>query len=451
MKSKYSYDVLLRGQNELLSMLLFLCFILYPLGGLYVFFPRLKLYIVAMGLFCLGMTYVLIRRRLILKLYNLLKSNPKRNKTEKFLLINIFFYIGWAIISIVWSIDKYSTIIGLLKLLVILYFSFCTVIYLRYNNGKVISLSIFVSILLTFIIKLYKVIAIFGMNNFLRIISEKQVQSGNSAYSMFIHTVFATPPLSNSQNVTDSLIVSYMGILILIIMISSKKLFGERLLNFLVTTALIFGSLQLYIGISKTAILCLFFLLCLLFFLYYIFRDKSVLITAAIIFLVNMLVLAINPFNIRAAVFERFSVLNPVKEKGSTTIEDISISSRIELWKEAIEIFKHHKLIGIGYKGGQKFYLRKFRVDNPHNIFIQTLSELGIIGLIFLSGVLVNLILIVLQMGRQNKFLTLNIGLILIYFFRGLNGWQFDELDIWLLIALVFYTSKKSLKLVNKL
>ncbi len=78
---------------------------------------------------------------------------------------------------------------------------------------------------------------------------------------------------------------------------------------------------------------------------------------------------------------------------------DASVYLRLVMWKEAFKVFIENPITGIG-TGGFSVNLGQFLLGNyPHNIIIEILAELGLIGLIlfigFLWGVIKNIIFLV--------------------------------------------------------
>ena len=86
------------------------------------------------------------------------------------------------------------------------------------------------------------------------------------------------------------------------------------------------------------------------------------------------------------------------------------LSGRIELWNEAIRLFKEHPILGIGWGGYAYFVSESYRsihgnVYNVHNIYLQFLAETGIVGT---TMILLGLFLIYLHTLKQS-FLLKNI------------------------------------------
>ena len=77
------------------------------------------------------------------------------------------------------------------------------------------------------------------------------------------------------------------------------------------------------------------------------------------------------------------------EEMGAET--DTTGQARITLWKLGIRMANEHPAIGVGpgnYKFMNYYVYRNGIVENPHNIFIQALSELGYPGLFILIGLI---------------------------------------------------------------
>ena len=75
------------------------------------------------------------------------------------------------------------------------------------------------------------------------------------------------------------------------------------------------------------------------------------------------------------------------------TLETLMSDPRLkELWPHAIQVFKSAPLLGVGLNSynpgvhniGLKFVIEKYFIQHPHNIYLQFLCEMGIIGLILL-------------------------------------------------------------------
>lgn len=89
--------------------------------------------------------------------------------------------------------------------------------------------------------------------------------------------------------------------------------------------------------------------------------------------------------------------------------KDTSSLARIEIYKEAIRIFKENKITGIGFEGFEKAQNPKeYRyIDyywHPHNMALKMLSETGIIGFIFYYLFMGNTLFMLYQNYKKNKY-----------------------------------------------
>lgn len=82
-------------------------------------------------------------------------------------------------------------------------------------------------------------------------------------------------------------------------------------------------------------------------------------------------------------------VPNEQRERISAAGNDDTSTSRLTYWRRGLEIAHDYPVLGIGYKNWLPFYSWRWgsslsegeRVELPHNIFIECMSELGYVGL----------------------------------------------------------------------
>lgn len=112
-----------------------------------------------------------------------------------------------------------------------------------------------------------------------------------------------------------------------------------------------------------------------------------------------------------------FSILGGIYFSNSNYVQryenlgkDYSSITRIEIYKESLEIFKENKINGIGLDGTyevDKPYLKKHR--HSHNMAMKLLAETGIIGFIsyylFVGSILINL----WKKYKENKYFLIGI------------------------------------------
>lgn len=112
------------------------------------------------------------------------------------------------------------------------------------------------------------------------------------------------------------------------------------------------------------------------------------------------------------------------------------LSGRVELWSEAIRLFKEHPILGIGWGGYANFVSESYRslhgnVYNAHNIYLQFLAETGIIGT---SMILLGLFSIYIHTLRQ-AFILRNIKKDC--FLRKLNLFSLGVQSYFFLVGLI--------------
>jgi putative inorganic carbon (HCO3(-)) transporter len=106
---------------------------------------------------------------------------------------------------------------------------------------------------------------------------------------------------------------------------------------------------------------------------------------------------------------------------------DLSIQGRVSFWRAAFDIFRDHPLTGTGpgtfgavharYQRDVRFYAR-----DAHNLYVQTLAEMGIPGALALGFLVLTIISVWLRALRQSAFgepytLVLGAGLGVLAFF----------------------------------
>ncbi len=81
--------------------------------------------------------------------------------------------------------------------------------------------------------------------------------------------------------------------------------------------------------------------------------------------------------------YGRDRVLEPLGEPQAV----LAGSKRLELWKTGLSVWLKHPVFGVGFGGLWKRTWPK-RIRHPHNLFIESLCELGPIGLLLVCGLL---------------------------------------------------------------
>lgn len=138
-------------------------------------------------------------------------------------------------------------------------------------------------------------------------------------------------------------------------------------------------------------------------------------------------------------------------------VNDSGLIYRLEIWKASLKIFIDHPITGIGF--GTLFdYIVDYSetisafVEHSHNIYIQILVDMGIIGLItslFISNEFLLFVINLLRKNRKDKFAIVSIGLVSMTLVHGLADSVFFTYQIMILAFFymgVFVKVKKDVK-----
>ena len=157
-------------------------------------------------------------------------------------------------------------------------------------------------------------------------------------------------------------------LLLLLLTIKTKKT------NYIHIILIIIYSIALNFTAYRTAIISIL-ISNIIFYLFLLIKKLEDSKLKIIIFFVSMIVGFLYSANLK----ERIPV------EGFFSIKsDLSISARIEALKEGLKLWKENPLLGTGLGGfmsaDESDHLR-FTLKYPHNIFIEILAELGLLGL----------------------------------------------------------------------
>lgn len=112
-----------------------------------------------------------------------------------------------------------------------------------------------------------------------------------------------------------------------------------------------------------------------------------------------LLGIAIQFVPVLSAVFKRFLIIG----------EDAQTLTRFTMWQYALNLFSSNKLIGIGWGGFRYRFVELNMFEgaaNAHNIYLQLLSETGIIGLIsFLFLAAYSIINVAILLKNRKKYM----------------------------------------------
>ena len=107
---------------------------------------------------------------------------------------------------------------------------------------------------------------------------------------------------------------------------------------------------------------------------------------------------------------------------------DLSSNGRWQFWGEAIDAFEAHPLRGVGAGGYENWWARHATVGlfvrNPHSLFLQQASELGVPGLLLLLGFVTALGIAVARIAKQG--LSADVGVLIAVVLAGGIGAAVD-------------------------
>jgi len=194
-----------------------------------------------------------------------------------------------------------------------------------------------------------------------------------------------------------------------------KKLKWDK---YLAISTLILGILLVFFYNSRTTLIAI---PTSIFIIFLLLKKYKILIFSFLIFIICIFML----ISSKSDYFSKYKTLiNP-----KTYITNQGLSNRLGVWKGALDIIKERPLIGYGY-GWKKMawvindlnlteYWKKYRIDsynyyvieshlsygrvNPHNLVIQIIFEVGIIGLIIFLWMWISVIIKIIKLGFLNN------------------------------------------------
>lgn len=287
-----------------------------------------------------------------------------------------------------------------------------------------------------------------SIRNFLMIIST--VFLGSVFYSLWQHYIGVQRVHSNLFVLEFGTILA-MAIIYLVVYIfwyktGYKKKFFLISLNIILLISLI---LTLARGAWVALIISVYVIMAI--------KDKKILIY----FLVScLLFLLVVPYFISDIYIDRFkSIFDTEHDKSNTT--------RLELWRGALLIYRDHWINGIGLDNfseviKMKPYYRESMIStsHAHNNFLQVAAETGSIGLIsfiLLFIVIINQLYKYYRLAMNNKlklFYLGTIGMIVVYLSHGLTEYnlndRFSGRLVWFVIGISIVLARRK-DLINRL
>lgn len=121
------------------------------------------------------------------------------------------------------------------------------------------------------------------------------------------------------------------------------------------------------------------------------------------------------------SIIYRFEVL--LEEGGGA-----SVIGRTERFMIAIDIWKNNLMFGSGFGSFSEYYVSDVFLDYPHNLFLELMSELGIVGLITFSALFLLAVIRFLKVGKlkgirgSNLYITVAITFLVIFLNAMVSG-----------------------------
>ena len=121
---------------------------------------------------------------------------------------------------------------------------------------------------------------------------------------------------------------------------------------------------------------------------------------------------------------------------------DPAVSTRLETWQAVLATFARHPIIGVGLKGTE---VLSRAVDpnaaNPHNVYIQILGELGLIGAVLFAAMVGHLLWRLWRAGDSlpaplNRLAWGLFGAMTCYLAQSLTQAEFMDLGVWTVMGL---------------
>lgn len=405
---------------------------LFPFSGLYIGVHVLKPYVlfgfiyVAMALWCL-----------FGKLFYYLKTP---------FVTAVLFFLLYIFLSFFWSDNQHATLMALIKITFVLVLCFVWAIDIKENNKQLVSSVILtLSALVVTVFSLWKCY-IFGFDKISLMFLNGAVHSGEQEFTEFIKSIFVSNPIAQYHHGIAIYVIFCFALVFLLLKQKQEATLAERGLIILMSLASV---IILFMTLSKTAIVAYFILMVAL-----LFNQRWIL--GVNVFLC-FLILMSNPLYVRNAVFERFSIIFTVYDRMShiqappkqevvevppkqevvevppkqLNISDAGVSERVKLWSAAINLFQENPWFGHGYRalGDRYNAISEDDAKYPHNIVLQILSELGMVGF-FISLVAFYYLMRSFWSFREKVFFG-KLGFVLMSLSSIMISLQLEEFYIW--------------------
>jgi O-antigen ligase len=109
--------------------------------------------------------------------------------------------------------------------------------------------------------------------------------------------------------------------------------------------------------------------------------------------------------------------------------------TRVDLYSEAFEMFKSSPIIGKRFVTESKYSGGAY----PHNIFLEIMMALGLLGLFFFIIIMYNLYKKISSLRRESAYYLFFFCLLVFFFWMAqVTGSLFNNFELWILSATMF-------------
>lgn len=369
----------------------------------------------------------------------------------------VLFFLLYIFLSFFWSENQHATLMALIKITFVLVLCFVWAVDIKENNKQFVSSVILtLSALVVTVFSLWKCY-LFGFDKISLMFLNRAVHSGEQEFTEFIKSIFVSNPIAQYHHGIAIYVIFCFGLVLTLL--NKKATVAEKGLITLMSLASV---VIIFMTLSKTAIIAYFILMMAL-----LFNHRWIF---GINILLCFVILISNPFYVRNAVFERFSIIFTVYDHMShiqvppkqenvevppkqevvevppkqLNTSDAGVSERVKLWSAAINLFQERPWLGHGYRalGDRYNAISEDDAKYPHNIVLQILSELGMVGF-FISLVVFYYLMRSFWSFREKAFFG-KLGFVLMSLSSIMISLQLEEFYIWFgffMIALHDFTA----------
>ncbi|WET00143.1 O-antigen ligase family protein [Chryseobacterium arthrosphaerae] len=122
--------------------------------------------------------------------------------------------------------------------------------------------------------------------------------------------------------------------------------------------------------------------------------------------------------------------------------EDGSVLYRVMVMNKAIDSFYNHPFAGLGIGSGGIVLTGQDQVEFPHNLVLESLMEVGILGGLLYLSIYIYFFVYHLRFARKNKKLLIMYIVALLFFLEDMKSGSFDTWRIslfWICIYMIQY------------